>query len=230
PIAGQITNTLANLAQIAGPIGMAAGMFLSGIMGAIASGFSSPVYAEHRDEAINSIQELLPVIVDALPHIRTEQDFEELRHAVNSLAVRWTLNSGGITGGYESGGQIGSQFNPLFTQALPLLEQQGPVGPGQRSFHDWFDQYVLDRMAREANVTPATNIEGPETGGTFAPAPFNKTGVAPTVAAVLGLSPETQAYNRAHRPDLIALPNQHPTSPVEVAFRQKPTPEMPNIL
>src|SRR5262249_4215996 len=107
PIAGQITNTLANLAQIAGPIGMAAGMFLSGIMGAIASGFSSPVYAEHRDEAINSIQELLPVIVDALPHIRTEQDFEELQHAVNSLAVRWTLNSGGITGGYESGGQIG---------------------------------------------------------------------------------------------------------------------------
>jgi hypothetical protein len=146
PIAGQITNTIANLAQIAGPLGTAAGMFLSGIMGAIASGFSSPVYAEHRDQAVQSIQQLLPVIADALPHIHTEQDFQQLQNAVNALAQRWSLNSGGITGGYEAGGDVGAQFNPLFTQALPLLEQRG-YQPGEQTFSDWFKNYGLQKMA-----------------------------------------------------------------------------------
>jgi hypothetical protein len=54
PIAGQITSGLASLTQLADyaypGVGTAASMFLEGIVGAIASGFSSPVYAEHRDE------------------------------------------------------------------------------------------------------------------------------------------------------------------------------------
>src|SRR5262249_4828609 len=116
PIAGQITGALSSILNMGGPVGIAAGMFLSGIMGAIASGFGTPVYAEHRNEAIGSIQQMLPVIADALPHIRTEEDFQNLQHAVNTMAQRWTLNSGGISGGYEAGGEIGSQFNPAFSQ------------------------------------------------------------------------------------------------------------------
>jgi hypothetical protein len=209
PIAGQITNTLSNLASIAGPVGMAAGMFLSGIMGAISSGFSSPVYAEHRNEAVQSIQRVLPVIADALPHIHTEQDFAELQQAVNSLAQRWSLNSGGITGGYEAGGQIGAQFNPLFTQALPLLEQRG-YQPGDQQFGDWFKNYALQRMAGEASFEPGFQTwenhgEGGDTS-VYTPDSIRNQGMGNSLAGVLGVSPaQMDAYLRAKRPDLYDL-------------------------
>jgi hypothetical protein len=94
---------------------------------------------------MKSIQQLLPVIAKAVQHVRTPEDFEELQHAVNSMATRWTLTSGGITGG-----DIGSKFNPLLTQALPMLEARGPAGPGEQSFDQWFKDYAMNRAASGA--------------------------------------------------------------------------------
>lgn len=182
---GAISNIAGDIGNLIFP-GM--GSFAEGLTGAIASAFSAPVYAQHRQDAGQSIKGLMPIIQAALPQVRSPEDFAELQRVINSQADRWSLTPEGITGGYDVGGNVGSRFNPGFQQALAGAESR-PDQPG--AFDAWLRNWALNQAVTGASLG---NTDQQNPGGTWGSVDLGLLGSR--TMAPLGLSPQ-DAFNYA---------------------------------